>query len=121
MDCGGASNAAHRRSAQPCHPTAKLWLRRRTPHRSILSGWLQSAQIAEINSRGIAPGWVSIREPHIGLIELRLKIGGEAMLRATRILLALLFSLGMVFAQSPPIALSGTLITPDGLVADGGV
>ena len=41
------------------------------------------------------------------------------MLRATRILLAILFSLGMVFAQSPPIALSGTLITPDGLVADG--
>jgi len=41
------------------------------------------------------------------------------MLRRAGILLVLFFSLGRVFAQSPPIALSGTLITPDGVVPDG--
>ena len=41
------------------------------------------------------------------------------MWRATWILLLLCSFLGIAAAQSPPIALTGTLITPDGIVRDG--
>ncbi len=41
------------------------------------------------------------------------------MKREILLLLFLFCSLGITFAQGPPIALSGTLITPDGIVPDG--
>lgn len=41
------------------------------------------------------------------------------MARARCMLFLLLFSFGMVFAQDTPIALTGTLITPDGIVPNG--
>jgi 5-methylthioadenosine/S-adenosylhomocysteine deaminase len=41
--------------------------------------------------------------------------------RLPRIIFILLFPLGTLFAQDSPLALTGTLITPDGIVQDGAV